>query len=1332
MHKTMHKLARILTAVFAFAMCAALTVEARSITGVSRHFSPGQMLLGVTFEAGEPGDKHALYIAYDTEDKGADISNWAALQRGCVVADDATSATIPVSPLLTGAGYTLCRVFLTTSAAPYDTLIEYLRQTGTQHIDTGIKPNGNSAVAVIDAKLDSNATRQQRFFGVSSSADDTAKFSFDCYINGSGYFASACKNGQGDWKSTGKFTTDRVRISLSAADKHRVAITNVVTGAQIINTKYSTSCSNTSVANLLVFAQNGVKNSTASPANIAAGANLYSFTLTQGGSCVCDYKPCKLGNRAGVYDAVAGNIRYSASGTDFDAANSGSPIACSLLAGETQIAAAPAATGLFSDYTWRGAAANWGGADASWTKDGDPTPVTWADGNNAIFATANATATLTADAAANSVVFNADATIATNGTDAATLAVKSVSVDSGVSATISAPTAGALEKTGAGTLTLTENRADATIVTAGTLKMDGATVADLTLGTDGGAPVTFDYGGQELVKNAHGLDYLVTGSTVMLTNGIFSTASDYDLNIRDDTFTMPSVLTIAKDAVVRQGAPGKSIYINNISVEARTINVVGGTLGNTEGCNQTYLQHKSSAGGLNINVTDGGLVYFPCTVYALCGNNTVRTTPSLYMTFDNSAFIAGTFNFGNIYNSHDYAPTSPTAVFAATNSVVSVANDFIVGRDKQDSKTDGSYRVDFEGSIVTAKTFTVYYDRPLNNARFNNTRFVFNAESGSIAANDSAANWFTVDADGLILDTQAYSATLNANLGGSGAVTKTGTGTLTVSRGQTTTGGFNVSEGTLALNAGLIFNRPIAVASGATLSVNAANTTSVSGLSLAADSTLNITSYNCTAPLAVSSLSLPESGTVNLTLNGGAFTRGVYVIYSKNGVTAADGAKFTPSTGNLDFSWSVSGDKLVLTVGELPGNYWTGLGGDGRMSTAANWLNGVPAAGADIDLSAISSATTIIADTGRAFGTVTMGNVIVTFASNLTVTAFSNMLKLAVAADSTVTIDNDITLGTEGQKLCKTIAAGGTLRITGSVKVSHSSGEVKAADIATAEAGAPGAIVVEGGIVVKTDKAVIWNAKTLALGASGISFTQDAPFYFTVNGAAVYSLGATTVLGTGGIGKFRSRHDDVSLCTTQYGSDQPAVITFDGNFNGASSGSNSYWGHWRATGGGRVVCTAASSGNRGLRVYAGATFALTPSSKTMGANDQHFDVHANGTLEVAASGTRTVTGDLNLDNGAVLGFNFTGRTSAPVLALSSGKSVVFTEGESTNITVKVSGTVRPKGGEHQLTTCGGFGAEGVSVSLAAGTPKWVKGVSVNGDGNIVITVNPKGLMIIFK
>ena len=87
------------------AIFAATTAEARSIIGVERKVSSGAMSLDVTFEAGDPGDKHALYIAYDTEDKGETITDWAELQRGCNVADDATFATIPVSPLLTSKGY---------------------------------------------------------------------------------------------------------------------------------------------------------------------------------------------------------------------------------------------------------------------------------------------------------------------------------------------------------------------------------------------------------------------------------------------------------------------------------------------------------------------------------------------------------------------------------------------------------------------------------------------------------------------------------------------------------------------------------------------------------------------------------------------------------------------------------------------------------------------------------------------------------------------------------------------------------------------------------------------------------------------------------------------------------------------------------------------------------------------------------------------------------------------------------------------------------------------------------------------------------------------------
>ena len=59
---------------FAFAMCAAVSAEARSITGVQRLVTEGKTFLDVTFDSGSADDKHALYIAYDTEDKGDNIA----------------------------------------------------------------------------------------------------------------------------------------------------------------------------------------------------------------------------------------------------------------------------------------------------------------------------------------------------------------------------------------------------------------------------------------------------------------------------------------------------------------------------------------------------------------------------------------------------------------------------------------------------------------------------------------------------------------------------------------------------------------------------------------------------------------------------------------------------------------------------------------------------------------------------------------------------------------------------------------------------------------------------------------------------------------------------------------------------------------------------------------------------------------------------------------------------------------------------------------------------------------------------------------------------------
>ena len=344
----------------------------------------GRPELAVTLEAGEAGDTHALYIAYDTEDRGDVLADWAAFQRGCVLAAEATSATLPVSTFLTAGGYTVCRVFLTTSTLPYDTLLESIHQTGTQYFDTGIYPSSNS-VAAIDAKMERNTPRQQRYFAVSSD-DETAVFSFDAYINSGGSIATACQSGKGDWWGTSVSPVQRVQIYLSAPENHRFIIT--ADGTELFNDVKNSACTNTSAGTLTVFAHHYFAGGTQRLQNFANGAYLYSFTMTNDGTCVCEYLPCVLGGRAGVYDSVTRAVRFSDSGDDFETGSD--PLPATPADGETPLASSSAV-----DLTapadpvvgavWKGTASgNWNTIDANWTIDGAASQP-WLDAKDAIF-----------------------------------------------------------------------------------------------------------------------------------------------------------------------------------------------------------------------------------------------------------------------------------------------------------------------------------------------------------------------------------------------------------------------------------------------------------------------------------------------------------------------------------------------------------------------------------------------------------------------------------------------------------------------------------------------------------------------------------------------------------------------------------------------------------------------------------------------------------------------------------------------------------------------------------------------------------------------------------
>jgi len=872
------------------------------------------------------------------------------------------------------------------------------------------------------------------------------------------------------------------------------------------------------------------------------------------------------------------------------------------------------------DYTWNSSQTNWGDTDA-WTKGG--AVATWADGNNAIFNTANATATLAADASPAKIEFSADTTVA--GT--ATLTVPVVSAVPGVSATISAPTADSLEKTGAGTLVLGSSRTAQTTVSEGTLKMaSGATVdpAKLKLGSDSSTPATFDYDGQTL--NSQLATFIKPGANVTLTNVVVSNSGSIYLT-KD---TAPSVLTVAKGASLEFA----DHYSLNTVTEA-TINIAGGTVKATKDTSNWIMQ-TSLEGRLNINVTDGGYMEFGGEVYALTcrdtvGGSTDYLNPSLHWSVVDSTLrvLNGrSLRLGRDDNNKN--ASCPTLVFAATNSVIDLGFGLYVGNSVIGANTAGSYTVDFENCTITAREVRVYQDRPLNAVRFNNTRYFVNNSSDSYTLESASAfetlgeggtaiKPITIDAGGLVIDSNGKNCTLQADPQGPGAITKAGSGKLTILRSQSSLSGLVCEEGETLINAGLTVARAVTVKDGATFSVKATAQSTIQSLALEDGATLNIDTptFGVTPILATTGVTLPGTGTVALKKNGGAFGKGLYPIMEKAGITAADVANLVPETSDLPYEWTVQGNILFLAVDmELAGFVWTGLAGDGKMSTAGNWLNGVAptAAGTDIDFSSVISATNIIGDIDVTFGTVTMGSGVITFTGDkMRAASFSNTRKIAVDADSTVVVAGDLTIDyADGDGVVSKVDAGGTFVVDGILTITGGSVHP------VLEVG--DGFIVAGGIVVDS---TLYSTKDVttqkwAIGPSGI--TGQNYIWCLANSANdcwihPYTNDFTIAVST----VVRSSIDHHELNTTGYGDSLPHTITLDSGF--ADNGK------LYIAGTGKVVVNSVPEDTGGKSAYSGgvtvtntATLAINEGKKlTTGT----ITFAAGTTLEVPSSGVET-------------------------------------------------------------------------------------------------------------
>ena len=915
------------------------------------------------------------------------------------------------------------------------------------------------------------------------------------------------------------------------------------------------------------------------------------------------------------------------------------------------------------NYTWRGTETNWGDADA-WTFDN--AAATWADGNNAIFSTANATATLAANVAANSLALNANATVG----GASTLTVPVVLVASGVSATISAPTDGALTKTGAGTLTLSQNRSAATTLAEGTLALSGAASLDwstFTFGTDPAKPVRLDFGPTATLSGIGASAACKIGSVANVTSTVHKAGGNWtfhDFVLGNASGAVATFLNEGGDLTAadyfRIGDNGMATFV-----------VSGGTVGSSSSSSQRVFVGYTGEGTLV--VTNGGVLSANQSLFvARSANGTINVS-------DGGRVHAGAdlvFNYGN----------------AAGNGVVNLGSGGVVEAKRAYRGNAGSSTFNFDGGTFRRLAAGDFF----------------------AANNDAAAIDVTVSANGGTLDNNGFAVGLPRTMTGAGGITLIGSGKTTVSADQFYLGTTTVSNGTtLAVSGGVAFAGPVAFEAGASFDI--------------ASATPGV------ASLAASSLAFPASGTVPLTFNGGAFVEGVYTVCSAPGLTTADGEKFALSTGGLEYGWSLANSALLLTVGHVDPNAWTGLAGDGRMSTPGNWAgNAVPAAGADIDLSGISADTTLIADAGRTFGAVTMGTGVVTFTNSFATASFSDTSKVAVGADSTVTLVGDLVFATNVTAcVCYSIAAGGMFAVTGDIIASaeHTGYVIPC----IGQDSIPGTISCKG-IVNNCGSSgdrfylVRGKSNTLAnwlVGEDGISGAKRFLIGNYNNSHANISA-KTNFTVSADIVQSRNLTLDTAGHVVTFGTN--TLVKSGGILGGSANGLTT------VTGAGRVVVnydvndlsSAASSRTNAFTVATGATLALNPGANIgFGA----VAVQDGGALEIP-SGTNTF-GNLTLADGAILGFCFTARRKPPVLALYDGATTAV-QGA---VTVRMSSVCDwPRSGETLLTTCGGFDGVNLELSTVGDAVRWAKPdrLSVNADGNIVLDVKPMGTMILFR
>ena len=160
----------------------------------------------------------------------------------------------------------------------------------------------------------------------------------------------------------------------------------------------------------------------------------------------------------------------------------------------------------------------------------------------------------------------------------------------------------------------------------------------------------------------------------------------------------------------------------------------------------------------------------------------------------------------------------------------------------------------------------------------------------------------------------------------------------------------------------------------------------------------------------------------------------------------------------------------------------------------------------------------------------------------------------------------------------------------------------------------------------------------------------------------------------------------------------------------------------------------------GVNEHSGTITVQSPATFELGAGVKSgtgaVTVNGDATLSLPESGTATIGGNLTLQSGAKLKFNFTDTSVAPVLELASGKTLAL--GGTVNVTVSAEKGLNLRNAEGLVRIATGIGSpDATKFVLAGNVPSWVDGAAgesaftVDG-GDLYLRVKMPGLMILVR